>query len=232
VYHAIRTLAYQTDPEHGPWQQDLSILRMGEDLQHELMRRQEEASGDRSASPPTRRLHALLQAWAPGVLAIAPNAGSDGRPRHMNLCEPLPQAVLAPMIGNWSAAIVYQDEEVEVIDLEEELQAEDAAGTVLHSAWERERVDLTEAVVSPGGTAEPRHRLYTLLPEAVAFRLAATPYRTDGGSLRFRVVSSGDQGAKSVSLPPQRYECRGQTWYYSACLTNTVHAVPFASRFR
>ena len=136
------------------------------------------------------------------------------------------------MIGTWSAAIVYQDEEVEVIDLEEGLQAEDAAGMVLHSAWELERVDLNEAIVSPGGTAEPRHRLYILLPEAVAFRLAATPYRTDGGSLRFRVVSSGDQGVKLVSLPSQRYERRGQTWYYSGCLTNTVHAVPFASRFR
>lgn len=95
MYHAIRTLAYQTDPEHGPWQDDLSNLRMGENLQHELMRREEEASGDRSACPPIRRLHALLRAWAPGVLAIAPNAGSDGWLRHMHVYKLLPREVLA-----------------------------------------------------------------------------------------------------------------------------------------
>ncbi|MGX9229107.1 pPIWI_RE module domain-containing protein [Streptomyces albus] len=46
-----------------------------------------------------------------------------------------------------------------------------------------------------------------------------------------RVESSGD-GARLVSWPPQRYERRRQTWYYSACLTITVHTVPFAPRFR
>ncbi|MFB6929139.1 pPIWI_RE module domain-containing protein [Streptomyces noursei] len=86
-------------------------------------------------------------------------------------------------------------------------------------------------MTSAGGTAEPAPRLYSLLPEWIAFRLAVRTFRTGGTTLHFRVESSGN-GARLVSWPPQRYERRGQTWYYSACLNITVHTVPFAPRFR
>ncbi|MFJ8841338.1 pPIWI_RE module domain-containing protein [Streptomyces cyaneofuscatus] len=228
MYHSIRTVAYEPDPEEGPWQEDLHVLRLGEGLHQELMRRQERSrSGQRYL--PVARLHSLLRAWAPGVLATGRNAGADGQLPWLYAREPVPLRVLAPLIGTWADALAADQDEV---DLEEELWSEAEAAPLVLPGWETERIDLTEAVVSPGGTAEPLSRLYRLLPEAVAFRLAGAPFRTESGSLRFRVVSSGTGGVDLVSWPPLRYEHRRQTWYYSAHLTVTVHTVPFAPRFR
>ncbi|WP_314172591.1 pPIWI_RE module domain-containing protein [Streptomyces winkii] len=229
MYHAIRTVAFEPDPEHGPWPEDLHVLRLGEDLHHELTRRQERSRRGRPYLP-MGRLHSLLRAWAPGVLATDRNAGADGQLPWLYAREPVPRRVLAPLIGTWAAALTADQDELD--DLEEELWSEDEAARLCLPTWETERIDLTETSLSPGGTGEPPRRLYRLLPEAVAFRLASTPCRTEGGILRFRVVSSGTGGVDLVSWPPLRYEQRKQTWYYSARLTVTVHTVPFAPRFR
>ncbi|OCC07672.1 pPIWI_RE module domain-containing protein [Streptomyces sp. PTY087I2] len=228
IYRSIRTLAYEPDPDEGPWQEDLHVLRLGEGLHQELMRRQERS---RSGQPylPLSQLHSLLRAWAPGVLATSSNAGTDGQLPWLYAREPVPLEVLAPLIGTWADTLAADQDEV---DLEEELWSEDEAAPLALPGWETERIDLTETIVSPGGTAEPLSRLYRLLPEAVAFRLAGAPFRTEGGSLHFRVVSSGTGGVHLVSWPPLRYERRKQTWYYSALLTVTVHTVSFAPRFR
>ncbi|MEV7935860.1 DUF3962 domain-containing protein [Kitasatospora sp. NPDC088264] len=230
MYHAIRAVAYEPNPEHGAWQEDLHVLQLGCGLQKELMDRQKRSRGGGQSHLPVARLHSLLRAWAPGVLATGRNAGADGRLPWLYAREPVPRQVLAPLIGTWAAALSSSDDEA--VDLERELQTGCEATALSLPEWETERVDLTETVVSPGGTAEPLSRLYRLLPEAVAFRLAGTPFRTGGGSLRFRVVSSGIGGVDLVSWPPLRYEHRKQTWYYSAHLTVTVHTVPFAQRFR
>ncbi|MFF3003868.1 pPIWI_RE module domain-containing protein [Kitasatospora sp. NPDC057940] len=230
MYHAIRAVAYEPNPEHGAWQEDLHVLQLGDGLHRELMNRQERSRGVGHSHLPVARLHSLLRAWAPGVLATGRNAGADGRLPWLYAREPVPRQVLAPLIGTWAAALSGSDDEA--IDLEQELQTGCEATALSLPEWETERVDLTETVVSSGGTAEPLSRLYRLLPEAVAFRLAGTPFRTGGGSLRFRVVSSGIGGVDLVSWPPLRYEHRKQTWYYSAHLTVTVHTVPFAQRFR
>jgi hypothetical protein len=124
-----------------------------------------------------------------------------------------------------------EEDDTEGADLEERLRSDDPGEAVQLPHWEAESVDLAETVTSAGGTAEPAARLYSLLPEWVAFRLAARTFRTGGTTLHFRVESSGN-GARLASWPPQRYERRGQTWYYSACLNITVHTVPFAPRFR
>ncbi|MFD5751928.1 pPIWI_RE module domain-containing protein [Streptomyces sp. NPDC127033] len=229
MYHSLRTVAYEPDPDHGPWQEDLHVLRLGEGMHEELTRRQEQL---RSGRPylPVARLHSLLRAWAPGVLATGRNAGADGQLPWLYAREPVPGQVLAPLIGTWAAAITAGQDEV--ADLEEELCSEDETAPLALPQWETECVDLTETTVSAGGTAEPLPRLYRLLPEAVAFRLAGAPFRTEGGTLRFRVVSSGTGGVDLVSWPPLRYERRNQVWYYSALLTVSVHTVPFAPRFR
>ncbi|PJN27039.1 pPIWI_RE module domain-containing protein [Kitasatospora sp. CB02891] len=230
MYHAIRPVAYEPDPRHGSWGQDLHVLRLGEDLQKELTRRQGEARGAHRPHLPTRRLHALLRALAPGVLATGRSAGADGLLPWLYAREPVPREVLAPLIGTWAAAL--SGDEDGAVDLEQLLLADGEPEAPALPEWEAERVDLTETVVSCGGTAEPAARLYHLLPEAVAFRLAGTPFRAGGSVLRFRVVSSGTGGVDLVSWPPLRYEQRRQTWYYSAHLTVTVHTAPFGERFR
>ncbi|MFB7471185.1 pPIWI_RE module domain-containing protein [Kitasatospora sp. NPDC056184] len=230
MYRAIRAVAYEPDPDFGPWQEDLHVLRLGDVLHEELMHRQERSSGCGRPRLPVARLHSLLRAWAPGVLAAARHAGVDGRLPWLYAREPVPRQVLAPLIGTWADA-TFGDED-EVVNLEQELQAGGEAAALALPEWETERVDFAETVVSSGGTAEPLPRLYRLLPEAVAFRLAGAPFRAGGNSLRFRVVSSGTGGVDLVSWPPLRYEHRKQTWYYSARLTVTVQTVPFAERFR
>ncbi|BAJ32524.1 MULTISPECIES: DUF3962 domain-containing protein [Kitasatospora] len=231
MYRTIRTVAYEPDPAHGAWQEPLRVLRLGDGLHAELLRRRPPAHGeDRPARLPVRHLNSLLRATAPGVLATGREAGVDGRLPWLYARQVVPPEVLAPVLGTWAAGLTGPDGEDDGT-LEEELLADPAAAAVSLPPWEREHVDLTETVISAGGTAEPRQRLYNLLPEAVAFRLAESPYRTGGTSLRFRVVSSG-KGVELVSWPPQQYERRGRTWYYSARLTVTVQTVPFAPRFR
>ncbi|MFJ7327896.1 pPIWI_RE module domain-containing protein [Streptomyces cyaneofuscatus] len=233
MYHTIRVAAYEPDPLHGPWREEMEVLRLGEELHTELTRLHAGA-GNGSVRPdrlPVRRLNSLLQAMAPGVIATGRNAGTNGRLPWLYAREAVPPEVLAPVIGTWAAGMYQEDEDAEGTDLEERLRSEDPAIALPLPHWENETIDLAETVASAGGTAEPATRLYNLLPEWVAFRLAARTLRTRGATLHFRVESSGN-GARLVSWPPQRYERRGQTWYYSACLNITVHTVPFAPRFR
>ncbi|MFF3712400.1 pPIWI_RE module domain-containing protein [Streptomyces phaeochromogenes] len=233
MYHAIRNAAYEPDPLHGPWLEEISVLRLGEELHTELTRMHAEA-GTGSVRPdrlPVRRLNSLLQGMAPGVIATGRNAGTDGRLPWLYAREAVPPEVLAPVIGTWAAGMYREEDDTEGADLEERLRSDDPAEAIQLPHWEAESVDLTETVTSAGGTAEPAARLYSLLPEWVAFRLAARTFRTGDTTLHFRVESSGN-GARLVSWPPQRFERRGQTWYYSACLNITVHTVPFAPRFR
>ncbi|WP_406402660.1 pPIWI_RE module domain-containing protein [Streptomyces uncialis] len=234
MYRTIRIAAYEPDPLHGPWREEMKVLRLGKELHTELASIQAKA-GKGSVRPdrlPVRRLNCLLQAMAPGVIATGRNAGTDGRLPWLYAKEAVPSEALAPVIGTWAAGMYREeDDNTEGADLEERLRSDDPAEGVQLPHWEAEAVDLAETVTSPGGTAEPAARLYGLLPEWVAFRLAARPFRSGGTTLHFRVESSGS-GARLVSWPPQRYERHGQTWYYSACLNITVHTVPFAPRFR
>ncbi|QIQ05119.1 pPIWI_RE module domain-containing protein [Streptomyces liangshanensis] len=233
MYHTVRCLAYEPDPDRGPWMEHLQVLRLGEDLHNELTRRSEEANatGDRPGRLPVTRLNSLLQALAPGTVATARHAGSDGRLPWLYAREAVPVDVLAPVIGTWASGLLVGGEGDDDDDLEETLLTEGSASGPRLPAWENTTIDLTETLISGGGTAEPEQRLYSLLPEQIAFRLAEHPLRIRGTILRFRVVSSAS-GTDLISWPPQRYERGRQTWYYSARLNITVHTVPFAPRFR
>ncbi|MEV7286106.1 DUF3962 domain-containing protein [Streptomyces sp. NPDC093252] len=233
MYQAIRATAYEPDPRHGPWQEELRVLPLGEELHQELTRlHSETASGSRHPDRlPVRQLNALLQALAPGVIATGRRAGTDGRLPWLYAREAVPPEALAPLIGTWAATRFAGDDDGDGPDLEQQLLTTEGPDPVRLPHWESERIDLTETVTSAGGTAEPASRLYHLLPESIAFRLAARPFRTRGATLHFRVESAGD-GTRLISWPPQQYEHRKQTWFYSACLTITVQTVPFAPRFR
>ncbi|MFG2176118.1 pPIWI_RE module domain-containing protein [Streptomyces niveus] len=235
----IRTAAYEPAPSHGPWIDSLHVMRPGEEL-HEALARLWSPTGAGKEHPfglPVRQLNSLLRAMAPGVVATARNTGVTSQVPWLYGREPVPKEVLAPLVSTWAAGSLneHEDEcegqETDAAQLEDELlEGIDTAMANL-PPWQAEPVDLTETLVSAGGTAEPAQRLFSLLPERIAFRLAASPFRTGGAELRFRVVSC-DQGAELVSWPPQQYQHRKRTWYYSALVTVTVQTVPFAERFR
>ncbi|MGV9270257.1 pPIWI_RE module domain-containing protein [Kitasatospora sp. NPDC003701] len=231
MYQTIRTVAYEPDPAHGAWQESLQVLRLGDDLHAELVRRQQQACGEEGpVRLPVYRLNSLLRATAPGVLATGRNAGVDGQLPWLYAREAVPQELLTAVLGTWAAGLLGSDD-ADDEELEDGLLSDPGAAALSLPSWEAECVDLTETVTSAGGTAEPLQRLYNLLPEAIALRLAGSPYRTRGTLLHFRVVNSGN-GVELVSWPPQQYERRGRTWHYSACLTVRVQTVPFAPRFR
>lgn len=237
MYKTIRVTAYEPDPAHGPWQEELQVMRLGEPLHAELARRWEQAhpETEHPLRLPVRRLNALLLGMAPGVLATGRNAGTDGQLPWLYAHQPVPHEVLAPLMAAWAGGTFRRDGDEEDGDadweLEDELLADGADTAIGLPLWAAETVDFTETVMSAGGTAEPLRRLYNLLPEHVALRLAARPFRLHGTTLHFRAVSNGG-GAELVSWPPLRYERRKETWYYSVQVKITVHTVPFAPRFR
>jgi hypothetical protein len=99
--------------------------------------------------------------------------------------------------------------------------------------WLPVEVDLTSVDLSAGGTALPPRRLYSLLPELVATRLAQRSFRAreSDGETRFRVVNR-DQGTELVAWPPRSTPFDGGGHFYSAVVRITCHTVPFTARLR
>ncbi|MEU2789662.1 DUF3962 domain-containing protein [Streptomyces sp. NPDC007100] len=237
MYHMIRTAAYEPDPAHGPWIEYPYVMRLGEELHAEFSELYARVRGrsDQPVRLPVRGLNSLFRALAPGVVATGRGVAADAEIPWLYGREPVPREVVAPLLGTWAAGLLREHEGkyggADRAAWEDQLlDGIDATWEDL-PLWRPERIDLTETRISAGGTAEPVRRLFGLLPEWVAFRLAARPFRTGGSVLRFRVVSC-ENGAELVSWPPQRYESRKQTWYYSAVISVSVHTVPFTERFR
>ncbi|MFI5985618.1 pPIWI_RE module domain-containing protein [Streptomyces sp. NPDC051555] len=246
MYQTIRTTAYEADPAHGPWLVQPSVLAFGPELHTRLTglyarghTSRAHTSRDHPLQLPVRRLNTLLSALAPGVIATAKGVGADGRVPWLYAREPVPREVIAALVGSWAAGFTRGSADTEDADADaaDDAGAEEELFQVLESVtdglqpWRTEPLDLTESSLSPGGTAEPARQLYGLLPEWIAFRLAERPYRAQGSELNFRVVST-DTGVDLVSWPPQQYEHRKRSWYYSALVGITVHTVPFTERFR
>ncbi|MGW7414153.1 pPIWI_RE module domain-containing protein [Streptomyces sp. NPDC054863] len=236
MYPLIRTTAYEPDPTHGPWTEAPYVMRLGADLHEELTRwcARVQRQNAHPVRLPVRQLNSLLRASAPGVIATGRRIGTDSEAAWLFARDQVPQDLLAPLVGSWAAGQMRHheegDDESDGSEEEELLDGLDAAVRELPQ-WRREPVDLTATQLSAGGTAEPAHALYTLLPEWIASRLAPRPFHIGGDTLGFRVVSS-DNGAELVSWPPQRHEYRKRAWYYSALVSITVHTVPFSERFR
>jgi pPIWI_RE module N-terminal domain/RNaseH domain of pPIWI_RE/MID domain of pPIWI_RE len=229
MYSLIRSTAYEPDPAAGAWVEGYHVITFAERWRTELMDLYKLGwkSREQPVSLPITQLNALLRAVAPGVVATGRGAGSDTSVPWIYAREKVPTEVVAPLFTSW------------VMALRPESEHEEALLRVLESVrgrtpeWVIEPVDLTATTLSPGGTAQPDRRLYSLLPEIVAACLAARPFHSKGveRDLRFRVVDR-NQGAELVSWPPQEYVRAGRTWYYSAVVTITLQTVPFTGNFR
>ncbi|MDN3259338.1 DUF3962 domain-containing protein [Streptomyces sp. CSDS2] len=240
MYGTIRTAAYEPDPAYGPLLEPLHVMRLGAELHSALIRLHDHARhhDGRPGRLPVRRLNSLLRALAPGVVATARDADAVPDNPWLYGSEPVPAEVVGPLVGTWAAGLLREREDDDTDDTDAgTLELEDRLLERLDMVvaelppWETEEVDLTETTVSPGGTAVPARRVFGLLPEWLALRLAARPFGALGPGIRFRMAGR-DSGAELVSWPPQAHRHGKQTWYYSALITIAVHTVPFAERFR
>ncbi|GAB3487549.1 pPIWI_RE module domain-containing protein [Amycolatopsis cihanbeyliensis] len=229
MYSVITPCAYEPDPDVGPWIEDFQVMMFAEQWRTELT--DLSALGWRSREPfaglPVRKLDNLLRAVAPDVLAIGRGAAADSSVPWLYAREQVPADVVMPAFLSW------------VAELRPESEHQSATRRVLEAVrhteleWTSCSVELSGTDVSPGGTALPHRRLYTLLPELLALRLAERPFRAEGADRDtwFRVVRR-EHGAELISWPPQKYRKDGLDHYYSAMLQITVHNVPFTPSFR
>ncbi|MBR7836918.1 DUF3962 domain-containing protein [Actinospica durhamensis] len=228
-YSAIRRTAYVPNRAGTPWRPEFQVLSFATDL-NEVLGQFYKACRPSAAEYglPIRSLNGLLHAAAPGVLAIGRGALSDGSAPWLYAQDAVPAEVVLALLNTWVMGWVPREREGELADELERVL--DAVGD-RPLAWEPTAVDLTAASRSDGGTELPDRRLYTLLPEQVAFRLAANTFGGGLERLGFRVVSA-EQGAEAVSWPPLSYSSKDHKWRYSVFIKISTHSVPFSAPFR
>lgn len=229
MHSLITPCAYEPDPDAGPWVEDLHVTTFAEQWRTDLT--DLSALGWRSREPfgglPIRKLDSLLRAVAPGILATGRGAAADSAVPWLYAREPLPTDVVLPAFLSWVAALRPENEHQaatrRVLDAVRQTEPE----------WSTCAVELSGNDVSPGGTASPHRRLYTLLPELLALRLAERPFRAEGADtdMWFRAVRL-EQGAELVSWPPQTFRKNGVDHRFSARLRITLQTVPFSPSFR
>ncbi|MBF6102276.1 DUF3962 domain-containing protein [Nocardia cyriacigeorgica] len=174
---------------------------------------------------PIRRLNAALRTVAPDLITVGADASFDETKPWLYTNAEYPIPALSSLIYAWLRDLqpdpkmhtMFRDT-VEQLDLKS-LQ------------WGREHVNLLEHVVSPGGTNLPTERLYRLLPEFLAERIAALPaYEYCGQKVSFTrvAVDSRANGAELMSWPPMAHPGKNGNWHYSGVIRVSLKTVPFS----
>ena len=235
MYRLISTTAYEPNPQAGPWTEQYRVISFPEEWRTEFMDlyRRRWRRWEQPVGLPISELNDLLRATVPGLVATGRKAGSSADVPWFYASEEMPAELVAPLLASWVMTLPPStDPDAErAADHRAVLDRALALIDQTTPQWRHESVDLTAGEASPGGTNQPNRRLYHLLPERIAARLAARPLHLNGVDLSFRLVTR-DQGVELVSWPPRMYIRGKRTWYYSGLLTVTVHTVPFATRFR
>ena len=228
-YSVIRRAAYESADGSAPWHPELHTLAFTEELAttlkafHQRCRRR--GSGHHL---PVRSLNGLLQAAAPGVLAIGRGAAADESVPWLYAREPVPIEVIRGLLNAW---VMQWPPAKRWAELESPLKEALHAIGGIRLEWTREPADLFAAKQSVAGTAIPDRRLFALLPEQIAFHLAADTFGAGMDTLSFRVVTA-EHGAEIVSWPPLTFRRGGIDWRYSATVKLTVQTAPFTASFR
>ncbi|MGW2598897.1 pPIWI_RE module domain-containing protein [Streptomyces klenkii] len=176
---------------------------------------------------PIGRLNALFQALTPEVISVAKWIDVSRDEPWLYARTPVPQDVLVALLTAWVQDLRPEPEHRR--DVRRTLR--ELRFGALH--WEKHDVPMLSRSTTPSDTAAPEHRLYQLLPDAVADLVLGLrdPFCYPGGSLAFRGVARRptDRGAELFSWPPDRHDDRdGRTWWFSALLTVTLQTAPFS----
>jgi len=238
VYDEIRTAAFTPVPGAQPFTGLYHALAFPRPWRQAILDlyRHGKKYPDKYKQVPIGSLNAAIRAIAPDLVSVAKNAAvTDDVPWLYTMSE-YPASILKRLTASWlytlqpsPGAYPLLRDTIAMMDLDS-------------LDWDLMSVDLTEQVLTPGGTADPARHLYQLLPDVLAARIEKLPpYEYCGHQVSFRQVaalavdSRGTGGAELMSWPPLEYTPKprkmGQaprTWRYSGTIKVTLQTVPFS----
>ncbi|MFE0592638.1 pPIWI_RE module domain-containing protein [Micromonospora echinospora] len=237
-YEETRRAAYQLKVGK-PLRIDYRILGFPEQLSDAVLKvcNLDRAGKEPFRSAPTYRLNNLLQTLVSEVAVMRRGPVSGNSPAHGWLYhpaarpDPLPENVRRRLLSVW------------LQDLRPEPEFQDSVREALgvldanSQGWSSGSVDLLESGTSSGGTATPSSLQYVLVTDYFARRIQEwsrrSPYRFEGGELRFRAVAQGarQEGAELMSQPLE-YKPGRRSWWFSVLVTLRLHTAPFDPRPR
>jgi hypothetical protein len=231
TYSRIRPCAFMPGTQGQPFVAEFSALAFPPGWRAALLDLYRHGRNpDKVRSVPVRRFRQLLHAAAPELIALTRDTSPDDADPLLYCSRPFPAPVLRALVAAWAADLPRGgDAAAPLRDTLLRLQARDLQ-------WTRTPVDLLEQSVTAGGTAEPAERLYALLPEFLARRIADQgPYTFEGVQLRFVQAPPSQRGAAEVvSWPPRTFAPGNGTriWHFSFYLRISLQTVPFDPRPR
>ncbi|QIZ37044.1 pPIWI_RE module domain-containing protein [Saccharopolyspora sp. ASAGF58] len=241
AFNEIQSAAFIPDPGNGEFEVDLHTLAFPASWREpvlELFKHgKSEASQARIKEVPIRSLNALIRTVAPDLVTVDANASFDATQPWLYSRTDYPPRLLSRLVYAWLRSLQPSTEAFQ--------RFRDTARTldVDSLRWRPETVNLLEHEISPGGTCMPASRLYRLLPEILADRIAAQPpYEFCGEYVRFHrvAVDARAGGAELMSWPPLKHTTRvtgaearkrygtHRDWYYSAVIKVSLRTVPFS----
>lgn len=233
AYNEIQQAAFVPNPEAEHFIRPLHTLAFPATWREPILNLythgRPEAAKTKIKSVPIRRLNSLMRAVAPDLITVDGSTTFEENKPWLYADEPYPQAVLDSMIHAWLRDMKPSDEAYPLF-------RETVRALSTHDLkWQVEDVDLRAQDISPGGTALPHDRLYRLVPEILADRIAQLhPYEHAGEQLRFHrvAVDARANGAELMSWPPLEHSTKGQNGvriaYYSAVIRVALRTVPFS----
>lgn len=242
VFNELQPAAFIANPHNDCFQADLYTLAFPAAWRQPVLdlygSGRSEAAQTRIKEVPIKKLNALIRTVVPDLIAVDANASFDATKPWMYSRTDYPMRVLARLVHAWLRSLAPTAEAFQ--------QFRKTARTldVDSLCWQSEKVDLLEHDLSPGDTCMPTPRLYRVLPEILADRIAEqAPYEFCGERIRFyRVaVDARANGAEVMSWPPLKHSTRvkdkdaqkrygtQRDWYYSAVIKVSLRTVPFSS---
>jgi hypothetical protein len=241
VYKEIHTAAFVPTVGTDSLPIDLRTLTFPEHWRHAVLDFYARTRSEKGRSKvlehqsvPIGRLNALLRAVAPGLVSVGSRAPTHADLPWLYSEDEFDAGVLVRYVGAWLEDMAPKDQKGgrsvagAYRPMLQALQEMDPAEV----RWETTAVDLLKGRLSEGGTLVPDKRLYRLLPEYAAARLAgAGPYRFAGEEVRWHRVAC-DDGAELVSdvlsYTPRNKDRIGKPWYYSGVLRFQLRTEPFS----
>src|SRR6266851_8905322 len=232
TYARIRPCAFMPGSSAPPFIAEFSAFAFPAEWRTSLLDLYRHGRGnpDKIRSVPIRRFRQLLHAVAPELTALSRDASPDDADPVLYCAHPFPTGVTWALVAAWAADLPKGEDAAGLVsDTMRQLRADDLE-------WTQVPVDLLEQSVTAGGTAEPAERLYALLPEFLAWRIASQgPYAFEGVLLTFVQAPPNRRGAAElVSWPPQIFMPRNgkRGWHFSLYLRVSLQTVPFDPRPR